>query len=141
VSGNIPPELLAASSPEEATAIAAALAGSRVGTTRCRPPELHTGDADGRGAQRRIRVNEGLRIRRMFVQHLEGAQNAGIVHINFFPLGFAEKAVIEIGDDDGGSAFTLLVHRLTGRVEFREGTVNADEHMLRRADGARVDER
>lgn len=140
VSGDIPAEILAASSPEEATNIAAALAGTRVGTARCQPPELDTGDADGRGAQRRLRTEDGLKFRRIFVQHLEGEQERGMVHLNFFPLGYAEKAVIEIGDDDG-NAFTLLVHRLTGRVEFREGKVDPEDHMMRRADGERVDER
>ena len=140
VSGDISPELLQAGTPEDAARIAASLSGTRVGTAQCRPPELSTGDADGRGAQRRIRTEDDLKIRRMFVQHLDGEQRDGIVYLNFFPLGYAEKAVIEISDDDDG-AFTLLVHRLTGRVEFRQGKVDPDEHMLRRSDGEDVDER
>lgn len=140
VSGDIAPELLQAGSPEDAARIAASLSGTRVGAAQCRPPELPTGDADGRGSQRRIRTEDDLKIRRMFVQHLEGEQRDGVVYLNFFPLGYAEKAVIEIGDDDD-NAFTLLVHRLTGRVEFRQGKVDPDQHMLRRSDGEDVDER
>lgn len=136
----LPPELAQAMSPEEAARTAAALSGSALGTARCKPPELPTGDADGRGAMRRIRTDRGLKIRTIHVQHLEDAQSSGIVYLNFFPLGRAEKAVIEIGDVDGNS-YTLLVHGLTGRVEFRSDEVDPDDHMMRRADGDKMDER
>lgn len=138
--GDIPSEILSAASLEEATQLATDLAGSSVGAARCRPAELETGDSDGRGAERRIAKDAGLRITRMFVQHLEGEQREGIVYVNFFPLGYAEKAAIEVADDDG-TTYTLLVHALTGRVEFRDGRVDPEEHLLLRADGEEVEER
>jgi hypothetical protein len=137
---SLPPEMAQAMSPEDAARIASALSGSSVGTARCKPPELPTGDADGRGAMRRIRSDRGLKIREVHVQHLEGEQSSGTVTVNFFPLGRAEKAVIELGDEDG-NVYTLLVHGITGRVELRVGEVDPDDHMMRRADGEKVDER
>lgn len=140
VGGAAPPELANAASPEEAARIAGAIAGTQIGAATCKPPELPTGDADGRGAARRMRTDRDIKIRSMFVQHLDGEQTTGVVHINFFPLGYAEKALIEIGNSDG-DAYTLLLHRLTGRLEFREGKVKPEDHMLRQADGEDTPER
>lgn len=136
----LPPEMAQAISPEQAAKAAAAITGTRLGQAMCGEVKLPTGDSDGRGAQRRIRTEEGLKVRSITVQHLEDAQANGIVHINFFPMGRAEKAVVEIGDEDGNT-YTLLVHGLTGRVEFRDGHFDADDHMMRRADGERIVER
>jgi prepilin-type N-terminal cleavage/methylation domain-containing protein len=138
---DIPSEILSAGSLDEATRLAGDLAGSSVGAARCSPVEGgELGDSEGRGAERRLAKDEGLRITRMFVQHLEGEQREGTVYVNFFPLGYAEKAAIEVADEDG-TTYTLLVHALTGRVEFRSGRVEPEEHLLERADGEEVDER
>lgn len=133
-------QLAQAKSPEDAANRAAALVGTRVGAAQCKPPELSTGDADGRGATRRMRKDRDLAIRRIVVQHLEDEHVKGVVHVNFFPLGRAEKAVIEVGNDDG-DVYTLLVHGLTGRIEITDEQVDPDDHMMRRADGEKVDER
>ena len=137
---SIPAEVAEATSPEEAAKMAAALTGSRVGTARCRPPELPTGDLDGRGGERKLDPESEIKIRRMFVQHLEGEQSSGIVHVNFFPLGYGEKAMVEVGDESG-DAYTVLIHAFTGRVELRNGRVDEDDFMNRRADGEDVAER
>ncbi len=137
---SIPAEVAKATSPEEAAKMAAALTGTRVGTATCGPPQTPTGDRDGRGAQRSLDTDSGIKIGRMFVQHLEGEQSSGIVHVNFFPLGLGEKALIEVSDEDG-DAITVLVHAFTGRIEFRDGRVDEDDFMMRRADGERVNER
>ena len=137
---SIPAEVAKATSPEEAAQMAAALSGTRIGTATCKPPQTPTGDRDGRGAQRALDTEGGIKIGRMFVQHLEGEQSNGIVHLNFFPLGMGEKALIEVNDEDG-DAITILVHAFTGRIEFRDGRVDEDEFMMRRADGERVNER
>jgi prepilin-type N-terminal cleavage/methylation domain-containing protein len=138
--GDIPSEILGAGSLEEATRLAGDLAGSSVGAARCSPADVELGDSKGRGAERRLPKEDGLRITRMFVQHLEGEQREGKVYVNFFPLGYAEKAAIEVADEDG-TTYTLLVHALTGRVEFRSGRVEPEEHLLERADGEEVEER
>lgn len=136
----LPEDLAKIITPEQAAKTAAALTGTKVDQATCSEPELPTGDADGRGAKRAIRTDRDIKIRRIAVQHLEEDQSSGIVHINFFPLGRAEKAVIEISDDSG-NAYSLLVHGLTGRVEFEEGRVDPDDHIRRRADGEREEDR
>jgi prepilin-type N-terminal cleavage/methylation domain-containing protein len=138
--GDIPSEVLSAGSLEEATQLATNLAGGNVGGASCRPADAETLDSQGRGVERRIAKEDGLRITRMFVQHLEGEQRDGTVYVNFFPLGYAEKAAIEVADADG-TTYTLLLHALTGRVEFRSGRVEPEEHLLQRADGQEVEER
>ncbi|ACY15145.1 hypothetical protein Hoch_2612 [Haliangium ochraceum DSM 14365] len=138
--GDVPPEIASAASLEEATALATELAGSQMGGARCQPADIVTGDSDGRGAQGQLDTGSGLRITRMFVQHLDGEQREGVVYLNFFPLGYAEKAAIEIADADD-TTYTLLVHALTGRVEFVDGRIDPEEHLLRRADGEEVEER
>jgi prepilin-type N-terminal cleavage/methylation domain-containing protein len=137
---DIPSEILGAGSLDEATRLAGDLAGSSVGAARCSPADVELGDSEGRGSERRLAKEDGLRITRMFVQHLEGEQREGKVYVNFFPLGYAEKAAIEVADEDG-TTYTLLLHALTGRVEFRSGRVEPEEHLLERADGEETDER
>jgi len=136
----IPQEILNASSPDEAANLAAALTGERIGGARCGPAELPTGDAEGRGVGRSIRTDRGLKIHGIWTQHLNGEQTGGKVTVNFFPLGFSEKAIIEVGDEDG-NYYTLLVHSFTGRIEFRDGRVDAEQFMFYRADGKRETER
>ena len=75
----------------------------------------------------------------MHVQHLEEPVTEGEVSINFFPLGHAEKALLEVADDEG-TQYTVLLHGLTGRVEVRDGEVDPDKHMRRNAAGDEVDE-
>ena len=138
--GVLPQDLAQVVSPEQAAQTAAALAGKNLEHAMCAQPTLPTGDADGRGDTRAIRTDRDIKIRSIAVQHLEDEQTSGIVHINFFPQGRAEKAVIELGDDDNNT-YTLLVHGLTGRIEFEEGRLDPDDHMMRRGDGEKEDER
>lgn len=136
----IPEEMLTSQDPEQAAKLAAALTGEAVPGGQCAPADLPTGDAEGRGAMRKIRTEEKIKIRGIWVQHLNGEQTSGQVSVNFFPLGYSEKAVIEIGDEDG-NYYSLLVHSFTGRVEFRNGKVQAEQFMTYRADGEEEEER
>jgi hypothetical protein len=138
---NIPPEMLQAESPAQMAELAEALSGQRVGAARCAPPLLPNGDADGRANIRHVDLDRGIRIRRVFVQHVEDPAVDGVVTINFFPLGYAEKAIVEISDDDG-DAYSLLVHGLTGRIEFRSGMLrDPNDHMMRDGVGERSEPR
>lgn len=127
---------------QETTArIAQALRESNIAKPVCALSTLPNGDADGRANMRQIRTWRGLKIRRVFVQHLEEPALEGEVTVNFFPLGWAEKAIVEVADDDGDQ-FTILVHGLTGRIEIRDGELRSpDDHMLRDATGERTEER
>ena len=134
-------QMLDAVSPEEATKIAQAIQGSKVGDAKCALSLLPNGDADGRANLRQLETDRGITFKRVFVQHLDDAQMSGVVTINFFPLGYAEKAIVEVGNEDG-DRFSILVHGLTGRVELRDGELdNPNDHMLRDAAGERTEER
>lgn len=138
---NMTAQMLDAVSPEEATKIADALRGTEVGAAHCAISTLPNGDADGRANLRRLDTNRGIKFTRVFVQHLEDPQIDGVVTINFFPLGYSEKAIVEIGNEDG-DRFTILVYGLTGRVEIVDGELrDPDDHMMRNAVGDKVDER
>ena len=137
-STNVLPEIEAAESPEAALAAAAALEDIDIGTLQCAPPSTPTGDADGRGATRKVE-NKRVKIKKIHVTHLEDPVDEGYVSINFFALGFAQKAVIEIGDDSGNTYF-LLIHRLTGVIELKKDDYDPDDHMRRDGAGDSEDE-
>lgn len=133
------PEIVGADSPEKALEAAAALEGVRIGTARCEPAKTPNGDSKGRGNMRKI-AGKGVRIKRIHVSHLEDPVSEGQVAINFFPMGTAEKAVIEVVDSSDNKMM-LLVHRLTGIVEWKRGDFDPDKHMRRNAKGDREEER
>lgn len=136
---NIPPEMLHAQNPDEVMKVAEAISGKQLGPTRCGPASGITGDAEGRDAMRQLEGN--VKFRRVFVQHLEEPAVDGLVTINFFPLGHAEKAIVELVDD-GDNQQSLLVHGLTSRIEFVMGELDdPDDHMMRKASGDKVDDR
>ena len=132
-----------AASPTAALDQAAALAGVRVGATRCGVATATGGDLanfhDAPNTHELATHGGKIKVRRVHVQHLKDPVTTGQVSINFFPLGHAEKALIEVADDDG-TQFTVLLHGLTGRVEVRDGEVDPDTHMRRDAAGDEVEE-
>jgi len=142
----LPGGQLQAATPEEEATMAAALAGKTVGGRVCAPvdaaPDLgpvFSGDPMGRDLKRTL--HSGVKLREIWVQHLESSTTGGQVSISFFPLGWAEKAIVEIGDDRD-DVHSVLVHGLTGRIEVRDGALrNPDDHMLRDAKGEREAER
>lgn len=149
----LPGGQMQASSPEEEAKMAAALAGRKVGGRICAPAgsgpaaeqlgPLFSGDAMGRELRRALQQHRGVKFREVWVQHLEKSTSGGQVSISFFPLGFAEKAIVELGTGDGDDDIeTILVHGLTGRVEIRAGALrDPDDHMLRDVKGQREAER
>lgn len=130
-------EIIGAESPEQATEAAAALENVHIGLARCEVPKTPNNHADGRGNIRKIR-NDGVKIKAVHVSHLEDPVTDGVVSINFFPLGTAEKAVIVMADDHDNE-MVLLVHRLTGVVEWKRGDFDPDDHMERNALGDKED--
>jgi type II secretory pathway pseudopilin PulG len=131
----LPPDALAAGDPEEATRRAAALAGHHVADRACRPADDSvTGDANGKGWLRRLRKDKGIKFKEIWVQHRDDSATKGQVAIYFFPVGSAEKSVIEL--TDGSEVFSVLVFGLTGRVELRDGALrDVNDHMLKNAMG------
>jgi hypothetical protein len=148
----LPPGVLKADTPEREASIAAALAGQQVGGKICYPLEqlpqslqermgkVFSGDALGRDLHRHVQTGRSVKIKEIWVQHLEDSVNAGQVSISFFPLGWAEKAIVEIGD--GKSTHSVLLFGLTGRVEVRDGALaQPNDHMMRNAKGESEAER
>jgi type II secretory pathway pseudopilin PulG len=137
-------EVSGAESPEQALKASAALAGLRVGTSRCGVSAAVGGDGSSLRQAQGPNVHKleggGVSMRRIYVQHLDDPVDKGEVSINFFPLGQAEKAMIELVDTSGDQ-FTVLLYGLTGQVEVRDGEVDPDVHMRRDATGDEVDER
>jgi type II secretory pathway pseudopilin PulG len=133
----LPSDALATGDPEEATKRAAALAGHHVADRTCKPADNSvTGDANGKGWIRKLRKDKGVKFKEIWVEHRDDSATKGQVAIYFFPLGSAEKAVIEL--TDGSEVFTVLVFGLTGRVELHDGTLrDVNDHMLKNALGDR----
>ncbi|HVV87019.1 MAG TPA: hypothetical protein VHE35_28465 [Kofleriaceae bacterium] len=127
--------------------VALALAGDKNNGRTCVPvaeseefKDLMTGDAMGRALARKLQTGRDVKLREIWVQHLDDSVDSGQVSVNFFPLGWAEKAIIELGD--GKSVHSILLYGATGRLEVVDGALkDPDEHMLRNAKGEREKER
>lgn len=134
---NLPADALASGDPEAASKRAAALAGHHVGERLCKPAtDALSGDASGKGWLRKLKKDRGIKIKQVFVQHRDEAVTKDQVAIYFFPIGTAEKAVIEL--TDGSEVFSVLVFGLTGRVELHDGALrDPNDHMLKNAMGER----
>jgi Tfp pilus assembly protein FimT len=132
-------EVAEAETPEEALKRAAAIEGVSVGNTRCKTVEGLDVDLAGRGFERKI-DSDDVRIKKIHVQHLKDPVEEKKASVNFFPLGYAEKAVIEIGAKDGDTSY-VVVHRLTGRIETRSSSFEPEAHMRRQAAGREVEDR
>lgn len=134
---NLPPDALATGDPEEAARRAAALGGHHVADRTCKPADNSvTGDSNGKGWIRKLRKDKGIKFKEIWVAHRDDSATKGQVAIYFFPLGSAEKAVVEL--TDGSEVFSVLVYGLTGRVELHDGQLrDVNDHMLKNAMGDR----
>jgi prepilin-type N-terminal cleavage/methylation domain-containing protein len=133
----LPPDALATGDAEEATKRAAALAGHHIADRTCKPADNSiTGDSNGKGWRRKLRNAKGVKFKEIWVAHRDDSVTKDQVAIYFFPLGGAEKAVLEL--TDGSEVFTVLVFGLTGRVELHDGTLrDVNDHMLKNVMGDR----
>lgn len=131
-------QVLQASSPEKAVEAAAAIEGLRLGSATCKPtadPMLEDRNKREEIPIGVVRQDLDVKLRQIWVKHLIEPAQEGKVTVNFFPLGFAERAIIEIGSSDG-ELFSLLVHATTGKVEIRQGAVDdPNDFMMRNAVG------
>jgi type II secretory pathway pseudopilin PulG len=134
------PEALA-TDPEESTKKTLALAGHHIADRTCGPPQSTvTGDSQGKGWARQLRVAKGIKFRDVWVQHQDKSSSDGQIAIYFFPIGSSEKAVIEM--TDGSDVFSILVYGLTSLVELRDGALpDVEDHMLRNIKGDHLKDR
>jgi prepilin-type N-terminal cleavage/methylation domain-containing protein len=74
----------------------------------------------------------------VWVAHIEEPTEHGKLTINFFPLGTAEKAVVQLATDPE-NVFSIAVHPLTGRIDLAQGALKRPEDfMTTDATGART---
>ncbi len=122
---------------ERAEAMALAMAGQLDALRTCQLAAGESGKYDGKDLI--TPVSSGVKIRSVWVQHLEDPVSSGLVAIHFFPVGSAEKAIVELADDD--DAFSVLVHGLSGRIETRDSPVaRPEDFFLRDVTGEAVPE-
>jgi general secretion pathway protein H len=80
---------------------------------------------------------KGVKIEKVWVAHLEEAVTEGQVVIHFFPPGWAERAIVEIGD--GEDSYSLVVEPLTGRIKMERGEIrDAAAYIRQDAEGKEV---
>jgi len=136
----LPTQAIGADSPEAEAKLAAALAGKKVGGKVCAPANEVSGDSKGRPLAGELNAAKGIKLREVWVQHLEDSATHGLVSVYFFPTGAAEKAIVTL--TDGRATFSILVHGLTGRVQLLDGELRSpDDHMMRNAEGDKERER
>ncbi len=119
----------ATATPEDETKMAAALAGHHIGDQTCTPvKDVWSGDAEGRPLVFQLAKDNGIKPKEVWVQHRDDSVTAGKAEIYFFPLGSAEKAIVEL--TDGTDIYSVKVHGLTGQIETVDGEVKeVDEFM------------
>lgn len=139
--GQLPADAFAAGDADEGIKRVTALAGHHIADRMCSPATTAmSGDVTGKGWERSLYSGKGIKFKEIWVQHRDEGITKEPVAIYFFPMGSAEKAVVEL--TDGSETFTVLVHGLTGRVELRDGVLKSiDDHMLRNVMGNREAER
>ena len=97
--------------------------GAKVGQTAdCTPVHGEMGTA-----QQLTRSPE-VKIARIYVRHYEHPADRGQVYIHFFPMGRAERSVIELAVGD--EMLSLAVHPLSGRVQVVGGAWQHPEEFV-----------
>lgn len=69
-------------------------------------------------AIKKIELDDHVRLYSLYTPRLSGPMGEGQGHIYFFPLGFAEAAIVHLTDDKEEHTYSLVVHPLTGRVRI-----------------------
>ena len=130
-----------AATPADETKMAAAMAGHHVGDQQCTTvKDVYSGDSEGRPLVLQFNKDQSIKPREVWVQHRDDSVTAGQVSIYFFPLGSAEKAIVEI--TDGSETYSVRVHGLTGSIETVDGEVkDVDDFMHHDITGTREVER
>jgi prepilin-type N-terminal cleavage/methylation domain-containing protein len=108
-------------------------AAEQVGEASCTPVHWDPVDPKGRGPSR---LGARVQVSRVLVGHRQDPVERGSVGVNFFALGRAERAVVELATrEDPPRRMSLVVHPITGRVEVVRGQVDRPDELVHR-DGA-----
>jgi type II secretory pathway pseudopilin PulG len=143
---DLPSDALAVGDPDEAQRRAKAIAGHHIADRTCAPAVEGMSGVNHNvkkayvqvGNQpadwiRNLNIPVGIKFQEIWVQHKNDSTKKGEVAIYFWPNGSAEKAVIELANNDN-DVRTIMVHGLTGRIQQKSGKLeDIDSHMLRNA--------
>lgn len=66
-----------------------------------------------------VKLPDGIRIKDVYVAHLDKKVEAGKTAIYFFPNGWVEKAVINLTDEKGENNYSLETFPSTGKTKIR----------------------
>jgi Tfp pilus assembly protein PilE len=103
--------------------------GTKVGqTANCEPVRGEM------GAVQALTRSPEVRIARIYVRHYEHPADKGQVVVHFFPMGRAERSVVELAIGD--EVLSVGVHPLSGRVQIVDGVwPHPDEFVSADAEG------
>jgi general secretion pathway protein H len=88
------------------------------------------------GKPYKLKASRGVRMTKVHVARFEEPVTDGKLAVNFFPLGYGERTAIEISDGD--DTLTVFVHPISGQVQIKNGTNDADRLVRRDAEGEEV---
>ncbi len=128
-SNGVPKGFLQDVAPEKAVVLAAAIANKQLGQSRCVLASGDDRDIEQRGFISQL--PQGTQFAKMHLQTHDDPLTEGVGAIHFFPLGYAEKAIVEFSNTNS-DRFHLLIHGLSGRIELQAGKPEDPERHLRR---------
>lgn len=101
-------------------------------TAKCSPMRGELGKVQKLGGHPKVGFSK------VWVAHLEDPTAHGKVMIHFFPLGTAEKAVIELATDED-NRFSIALQPISGRIDMQQGALRRpDDFMTTDAAGNRT---
>ena len=123
--------------PADDAKTAAAIAGHHVGDQLCTTVvDVWSGDDSGRPLVLKLKKDSGVKPKEVWVQHRLDSVTTGKSYVYFFPLGSAERAIVEL--TDGDAVYSVRTYGLSGRIETIDGEVpDAADIMRRDASGER----
>jgi len=68
-------------------------------------------------AVRTVKLKRDVKLFSLYTPRLASPMASGQGYVYFFPLGFAEAAIVHLTDESEEATFSLVVHPLTGRVK------------------------
>ena len=141
--GSLPPEWQQPTDAYAAAARAAALAGLSTDALNCRPADgqgLST-SSNVEGLRARLSADRGVKLAAIHLGSRRDAFTEGVAGIRFYPIGGADKAIIELSlREDAKQVFSLVVNGFTGQVDILdEAIARPDDILFRDAEGKTVE--
>jgi prepilin-type N-terminal cleavage/methylation domain-containing protein len=128
---------MATTTPLDDEKTAAAIAGHHVGDQQCvTVVDKWSGDDQHRPLVLKLQKDADIKPKEVWVQHRDDSVTQGKSMIYFFPIGSAERAIVEL--TDGSAVYSVRVYGLSGRIETIDGDIpDAADIMKRDAAGQR----